>query len=145
MKQCPRCKALLPETEFGKEKHRPDGLRFYCKTCRRDMERGREQYWPSHIRSERRKQRLNTLRKFGEEHAKTSKRERDARYRASNKKKCLARSAAYRICQSPDLCSIPGCTTIGQRHHLSYDDPAAFVWLCVEHHLDVHNGRIELD
>lgn len=33
MKPCPDCKQVLPETEFGRDKHRSDGLSYRCKPC----------------------------------------------------------------------------------------------------------------
>jgi hypothetical protein len=42
---CVRCKAFKPQTEFHKEKSRPDGLRLECKACKklaRKLRRQRE-------------------------------------------------------------------------------------------------------
>ena len=33
MKLCPKCSAEKPETEFHKNRARPDGLTLYCKAC----------------------------------------------------------------------------------------------------------------
>lgn len=33
VKYCKRCDTTKPIGEFGKQKNRPDGLRFYCKPC----------------------------------------------------------------------------------------------------------------
>lgn len=33
MKPCPDCKQVLPETEFGRDKYRSDGLSYRCKAC----------------------------------------------------------------------------------------------------------------
>ncbi len=33
MKQCGKCKEVLPFDAFNKDRSRPDGLRFYCREC----------------------------------------------------------------------------------------------------------------
>lgn len=33
MKLCTKCKETKPETAFGKDRSRPDGLQHYCRTC----------------------------------------------------------------------------------------------------------------
>ena len=35
MKRCPKCNTVKDDTEFGKDKHRGDGLTAYCKECKR--------------------------------------------------------------------------------------------------------------
>ena len=40
MKECGKCKQILPLDSFGKDKPRPDGLTPYCKPCKRSMQRG---------------------------------------------------------------------------------------------------------
>lgn len=42
LKTCPDCGISKPHSEFGRNKHRPDGLAFYCKDCCRV--RSRAQY-----------------------------------------------------------------------------------------------------
>lgn len=32
-KKCPQCKEYRPHSEFGRNRTRPDGLAFYCKSC----------------------------------------------------------------------------------------------------------------
>lgn len=34
MKYCNKCHRLLPETQFQADHSRPDGLQFYCRSCR---------------------------------------------------------------------------------------------------------------
>lgn len=40
----------------------------------------------------------------------------------------------------PSMCSIESCPGIGERHHLTYDDPYNFIWLCKLHHRYEHTG-----
>lgn len=37
------------------------------------------------------------------------------------------------------LCSIEGCTRIGERHHPDYSKPKEIIWLCKQHHEDNHH------
>lgn len=46
MKVCSRCKRLLSEDNFGKDKNTKNGLNYYCRDCRREL----------HIQNEIRKQ-----------------------------------------------------------------------------------------
>jgi hypothetical protein len=39
MKECGKCKEILPLDSFGKDKPRPDGLSPYCRSCKRGMQR----------------------------------------------------------------------------------------------------------
>ena len=39
MKRCSRCKRLLPEEEFFKDRSSKDGLQGYCKECRKEYSR----------------------------------------------------------------------------------------------------------
>src|SRR5690606_21678203 len=39
MKRCSRCKQEKPETEFGEDQSRKDGLHPYCRECRRAYDR----------------------------------------------------------------------------------------------------------
>ena len=36
MKTCSKCGLLLPESEFNKDRHKPDGLDTYCRVCRHE-------------------------------------------------------------------------------------------------------------
>ena len=50
-KKCSRCKVIKSTSEFNKNKRRKDGLKYYCKECRKsesdkikDKERKRKWY-----------------------------------------------------------------------------------------------------
>jgi hypothetical protein len=38
------------------------------------------------------------------------------------------------------MCSVLGCREKGQRHHPDYNKPEEIVWLCQQHHCDLHRG-----
>jgi len=39
MRRCLKCKQVLPDTAFGKNRRSKDGLAWYCKPCRNAMSR----------------------------------------------------------------------------------------------------------
>jgi hypothetical protein len=39
MKQCPKCTAIKPVSEFNKNKAKPDGLQRICRVCSREADR----------------------------------------------------------------------------------------------------------
>jgi len=49
MKQCSRCKQLLPESMFSKQKVSKDGLNYWCKECRKEYDKKyyqeNKKYW----------------------------------------------------------------------------------------------------
>ena len=42
MKMCSKCKRMLPETEFHRNKNTHDGLRYECKDCQKAYEQERQ-------------------------------------------------------------------------------------------------------
>lgn len=45
MKTCVRCETTKNETEFNKDRKRPDGLYPYCKDCRREYAGAKKRTW----------------------------------------------------------------------------------------------------
>ena len=39
------------------------------------------------------------------------------------------------------ICSIIGCTNWGHRHHLDYSQPDKIMWLCRQHHAELHRNE----
>lgn len=50
------------------------------------------------------------------------------------------RDLSIRIFPTPEICVIEDCVGVGERHHLTYDDPYNFVWYCKLHHRYEHSG-----
>ena len=44
MKKCTKCKKKLPNSAFGKNKHRKDGLTWHCRKCREHY-KGKNSEW----------------------------------------------------------------------------------------------------
>ena len=42
-----------------------------------------------------------------------------------------------------ELCVIRGCKGIAQAHHPDYRKKRLIIWLCFQHHRDVHKGKID--
>ena len=129
-KHCPRCNKDLPHDSFTKDRSRKDGLRSLCRECYNQYLKDNRKSWPSRSREARRQQWQN--------YEDNTKSERDARYRKHNKRKIAIRSKTYRKHRDTQKCSVDGCNEIAERHHLSYQNPDNFIWLCREHHLDIH-------
>lgn len=55
-----------------------------------------------------------------------------------DKKKTRAQNIALFLYPIAKKCSVEGCETIGERHHLSYDLPKTIIWLCRKHHSLAH-------
>lgn len=70
------------------------------------------------------------------------------KYRSTDKfrKQNRARATIYRAIKKGTLkrqiCSIKKCKIIGQAHHPDYDFPSEIIWLCVKHHIQLHNKKI---
>ena len=133
MKRCTLCDKYLLESAFGKDNHHKDGLRSQCRECRSAYDKAHCHLWPS--QQGERKRRVRAL--SSKRHPET-KRIRDQRYKKKNREKCRIRSLTFFRHKTPQPCSIPSCSKPGHRHHLSYDGPENFVWLCPEHHQDQH-------
>ena len=37
-----------------------------------------------------------------------------------------------------EICVIPHCREMGDRHHMDYNKPTEIVWLCPKHHAELH-------
>lgn len=56
------------------------------------------------------------------------------------RKKQHIRERSKVISPKPSICQWQGCDRMGEhRHHLNYEDPKAFVWLCAKHHGKIHS------
>ena len=135
MKYCPKCNRELPETEFTKDRTRGDGLRAYCRECYNAYLQDKRPSWRSRSPEAKRQEWQRYIAKYNGD---PTKRDRDARYRLANAEKIEVRSRTYHANREAEHCSVPGCGELGERHHLSYQDPSQFVWLCRHHHLEEH-------
>ena len=88
-KRCVRCHEVKPITEFGKDRHKKDGLLIYCKSCKREINASQAEY-----RKEYMKRYLVTYQKSPE--YREREREYSREYRKLHPEKNKANSARYR-------------------------------------------------
>lgn len=111
-KRCSVCKETKPVSEFWKDRHRSDGLTIWCKVCRKEYVR--KQY---SLKKLQLKRQLEPL-----------------KYKARSTVTNMLR--AGKITREP--CFLCGVEKT-QAHHLNYNYPEKVVWLCNQHHGDIHN------
>lgn len=111
-KRCSACRVLKDTSEFWKDASRGDGLAFWCKECRKEHSK---KYYSAKVQQSKRE--LEPL-----------------KYKART---LIANMlAAGKLCREPCfLCGIEKT----HAHHLNYDYPDKVVWLCSQHHGDIHN------
>lgn len=118
LKKCTICKRYLPLSSFSHNKVRWDGLEAYCREC--NVIRARQ--WRSKNR-----ERMNEI-------VYTSM--------ARHSDRVKARWQASSFYPIREICSIEGCTELGERHHNNYANGKDIIWLCKRHHnLIFHNNK----
>jgi hypothetical protein len=123
MKQCSKCKQLKPESEFGKDRSRADGLQPRCKECKKQLgkqwreanpEYNKQHYAENHERElERRKQYYATNRKKISKQRKRRKTENPEQYLwEAAKRRAKKRGLEFNIEVSdiviPEVCQVLG-------------------------------------
>lgn len=150
MKKCFKCLKMLPLDEFYKNSSMSDGRVNKCKECTLiDVHANRQKNLES-IRAYDRLRasmphRVAAMKEYTSTDAyKTSHLNANSLYRKNNKKKVAAHNAVNKAILSGKLipwcaCSIPNCNeTIVEAHHPDYDSPLDVVWLCSNHHKEIH-------
>jgi len=136
MKQCSRCKRILPVLEFSKDRRTKDGLQSQCKRCK--VESKRE--W----RYKNPEKRMEILRRWKDKNPDKVKEQRK-RYNQRYPKKIKA----YQFISNNKLelakeCELCGNTENLEHHHPDYDYPEIYVTVCKECHTWIHQPiRIE--
>ena len=148
-KYCPRCRETKPETDFSKNRSKPDGLQGYCRKCG-------NVYGLAYTRTPQRKASLaayartsaGKLTRSVYQHTPEGK----ASIAASNKKRRLADPLKYtahsvvthalrdgKITKLP--CQVCGALKV-EGHHPDYSKPLEVIWLCRQHHVAEHRRLI---
>jgi len=133
-KECFKCKAIKPMTEFYKHSVMPDGHLNKCKECtKKDV-------------AEHRANNLEKVRAYDRERGKNPERiklatEITKAWRAEDKRRQVAHSAVARAIRKGDLIRM-SCVRCGaektEAHHEDYDKPLDVVWLCTPCHKKRH-------
>ena len=151
MKYCPKCKAEKELSEFHKDRSREDGLKPWCKECRRE-------YWQTDAQKETRHK---TSRKYRQtdagkavdrkssqkyqqtEAGKETQRKGNWKYAQLNPEKIKARNIVNHAITAgkltrPNYCEscFKECKPDG--HHEDYSRPLNVEWLCRECHKFLH-------
>ena len=113
-RKCIICKAVKPIDDFGKNKTKALGREYFCREC-------------------------NT-KKSAKWRAANPAKVRAIAYASfkRNRRKTNARSIAIQHYPVRQVCSIDGCSGIGERHHVDYNKALQIVWLCKKHHWIAH-------
>lgn len=91
------------------------------------------------------KGKARTKRYLQSEKGKIYNQKKSTRQRQKNPVKLKARLMAAWHLESYLPCSVEGCGQPGERHHEDYNDPLRIVYLCKQHHMDLHNNRLCLN
>jgi hypothetical protein len=119
LKDCGRCKNILPINEFNRDKYSKYGLRSQCKSCMK----------------EERVKNAQQMKKYRQrECVKAAYR----RYRRENydPKKMAARNKARALERKP--CEVCRSSTKIEAHHDDYDKQLEVRWLCAACHREWH-------
>lgn len=123
-----------PLSEFYKHKEMADGHLNKCKECAKADDKARRDANPEKVRAyDRERAKLPHRRKLATEVAR--------RYRQENPKRYKCNTAVNNALKRGKLVKLP-CWVCGRQnveaHHPDYDAPLSVVWLCAEHHKEIH-------
>lgn len=134
MKTCFKCGVTKPLSEFYKNKAMADGHLNKCKDCtKRDSTANRDANIERARARDRERAKLPHRRKKITENTK--------RYRQENPQRYKCNTAVNNALRDGRLHKLP-CWVCGsenvEAHHPDYDAPLSVVWLCAEHHKEIH-------
>lgn len=133
-KQCFKCLAVLPLTEFYAHPKMADGHLGKCKTCtKRDV-------------IARRDKNLEKVRAYDRTRGARTKPETYAKWLANGGliKRTASQAVNYAVRRGylvKQPCEVCGATDRVHGHHDDYSKPLDVRWLCVKHHRQHHAGR----
>jgi len=134
MKFCSKCNTERSLKDFYKDRRTKDGLYSICKYC---MQAYRKNYkYTDEQLKKRRKQKADSKKRNKEYYRDYSKKPEE-----KIKEKC--RHKTYLAIKNKFIerngCLI--CNKEAQAHHEDYNKPLKVIWLCEEHHLELHQNR----
>lgn len=150
MKVCFKCGAEKPLAEYYKHKMMADGHLNKCKACSRsDAKRNRDENLEYYREYDKNRHECDPDRRAKNHAASKSWRqnnmdravELNRRWRKNNPEKYAAHRAVSNALRDGKLqkqpCAICG-DKLSQAHHNDYTKPLDVVWLCQQHHAQVH-------
>jgi hypothetical protein len=142
---CQKCQTEKPDTEFYKSS------RTECKECTKARVKKRAQENPTvqvydreraklpHRRANAKRVQQRWLKEFGFEKTRTARANSPEAYKARTAVSNALRGGKYRtpkIFKGP--CVVCGTTEKITAHHDDYSRPLDVVWVCAQHHADLH-------
>ena len=138
MKLCPKCKQIKELFEFGRDSHKKNGFRVYCKECICSYSKGYRKRSIEKISVLRDKWNSENKKKAGEIQKKASK-----KFCLENPEKRKAHQdvgnaiTAGRLVR-PDNCESCFKECKPEAHHEDYSKPLDVEWLCKKCHIELH-------
>lgn len=145
VKTCKGCGLCKPYPEYQREARNLDGYAGKCRSCVRAYYKNRYAV-PENLAAKRAAQSVYKKSERGKEtqsaYSKTDKgRALKAKYRGSSPEKVAAWIAVCKAVKAGSLIRLP-CWVCGSEevegHHPAYSMPLDVVWLCKEHHDELH-------
>ncbi len=125
---CTDCRLKKPLSDFYKDRSRPLGHTYLCKKC-------------EYIKCRRHRK----TRRVWNKNNKASVNKAVREYNKRNPDKQKARSIFTKAVKSGKIERQP-CRECGKDkshgHHEDYNKPLEVIWLCHQHHKDIHGGRL---
>lgn len=148
MPLCSKCKKEKRVEDFYKDKRRKSGIYSACKKCHNEYFSGNKypkeyyrkawvKWWNKLSEKDRKKWRkLNST-------SQKKWRQNNPNYFknyfkvGNNKKKRDVRNLTNRRIKAKSPCEVCG-NKVAEKHHPDYNKPLEVVWLCRQHHIDLH-------
>lgn len=132
MKECSTCKVSKSEELFYKDNRTRDNLYSNCKECAKKASR------KNFLKNNRRYERTDRMREYARNYMK--------RYGKSDKARLAikARVLVNKALKTGELTKL-SChcgSESTQAHHDDYNFPLKVVWVCKQHHEDIHHKLI---
>ena len=146
-KRCYKCRRLLPPDAFYRHAAMADGHFNKCKDCTRqdalDYRRKNREAIRRYDRMRSGMPHRIAIRKAYRQSAagKQAQARSSKKQRTLHPEKFRARALVNHALRAGKLARLPcfECGKPAQAHHPDYSDPLGVVWLCPEHHREVHN------
>ncbi len=134
-KKCFKCKQIKIINDFYRHSHMADGFLNKCKNClnkyNREHYKNHIEYYKAHMKIYNQTEKGKIIRK-----------EATSKWRKNNPEKIMANNAVNNALHAKKFFKEP-CKKCGDKeniegHHEDYDKPLEVIWLCRQHHFEIH-------
>lgn len=151
MKVCFKCNCQKPLLDFYKHNGMADGHLNKCKECtKKDVQENRKEnidYYTEYEKSRAlRSERVAARKTYsGTRDGKAAHARSTTKYRNANPERYRAQVALNNAVRDGKIspwpaCAVPSCSeSCVEAHHSDYNQPLAVIWLCNQHHREIHN------